>query len=84
VTVIWGAEPASAEGLELVKVQVVVPLGIPRPNPTATEFGVRLVSVMLTVPAWETVNVYELELLNPNPPAKVSGAVDEDVADGEL
>jgi hypothetical protein len=84
VTVIWGVEPAIAERLELVKVQVVVPLGVPRPSPTATEVGIRLVSVTLTVPAWVTVKVYELVPLNPNPPAKVSGPVDEDVADGDV
>jgi hypothetical protein len=46
-----------ALGIALMSVQLVVPFGVPIPSPTATGAGLRLVSVMLTVPACETVNV---------------------------
>ena len=66
-----------------MKVQAV-PFGVPRPSPTATDVGLRLDSVMLTVPAWATVNVYRFEPVRPNPPENVSVVGVEDVVDGEF
>ena len=37
MTVICGAEPATAVGLDVVKVQVDVPLGVPTPRPRGTD-----------------------------------------------
>jgi hypothetical protein len=61
-----------AVGFALVRVQLVVPFGVPRPSPTTTDAGPRLVSVTLTAPACETVNVKRFELCCSSEPENVS------------
>jgi hypothetical protein len=83
VTVICGVEPATAEVVELVSAQPEDPFGVPMPSPMAiVAVGLSVVSVMLTVPAFVTVNMDEAEPRRPMGPENVSVVVVGEV--GEL